>query len=142
MGEVERSRYFYNKIKSEMEGKQRNIELQLQITQDKANFDRIIDANAQFKRFVEPVETEFQRCIRVGQPRSREELLSIAIGNEIRENGPRARKAAQQKAASNIQNRTTTPSQTRSNVGTPNKRPGLSAEDVLKKRLETGAYRQ
>ncbi len=142
MPEVDRVQYMANRIQQQSAIQMQQLRLEMQVQADKQAFRDTIAAVPAYQKYKDIVEQEFDACMQRGQPRTRDELLSIAIGNEVKANRAAAVNKARRTADKNIQRETVIPASTRSGVPGSNRKEAQSAEDILKSRLEQGAYWQ
>jgi hypothetical protein len=136
MGDVERILW----LQQQNALRDHQFNLQLQIQNDRIAFDRYVSANPQYERYSEQVEEAFHRGLQQGRPQSREEILDKMIGKEAREKTAATLAKAQRAGQQRIQQQTTRPASVRSNVPAGSTKTALSAEEILRRRLEGGEY--
>jgi hypothetical protein len=139
MDEPQRIQYLVDKGVRSYQTDVRRLELQMNINADKIGFSSFISSNPQFRKYIDEVETEFNTALQKGQPRSRADILTNLIGNEVIKKGSVALTRAKQAGQDNLKRQQTQPSNVRSGV-TGTSRRTETAEDTLKRRLAQGEY--
>src|ERR1019366_4050917 len=142
MPQVDRVQYMAQRIEQQTAIQLQQMRLEMQVNADRVSFRDTIAATPEYGKYEDAVEREFQACMSRGQARTRDELLSIAIGNEVKANRAAAVGKARRAANKNVQQQTTKPASVRSGVGGTSGGTGQSAEETLASRLESGAYWQ
>lgn len=139
MDEGQRIQYYVNKATSQQQTELRQLQLQMNIRDDKSGFNSYLTENPQYKKYATDVEKEFQESLRKGYPESRADILTKIIGAEVIKKGSVALNKARQTGQDNLRRQQTKPSSTRSGV-TGTSRRVESAEETLKRRLAGGEY--
>ena len=142
MPDVDRVQYMAQRLEQQTAIQLQQMRLEWQIEADKRSFKEAVSLDPDYGKYEADIEAEFQACLQRGQPRTRDELLSIAIGNEVKANKAAARSKARRTAAKNIDRQTVRPASVRSGVGGSTLGEEKSPEEILASRLETGAYWQ
>lgn len=139
MGEVERVQYLIGQERQQRAVENSQNALRWQVHEDARQFDRMLAQNPEWERYRNEVEERFHQCLRNGQPRTRQELLENSLGKRVCNNKAEAVAKARKAGAANIQRQTTKPAAVRSAVpsGSGSR---TSAEETLKRRLESGEY--
>src|SRR5262245_24578669 len=140
MGDVERILWLQQQTSQQQALRDSRFQLQMQVYNDRMSFDRLLASNPKYQRYSDEVEAAFNRGLQTGRPQSREELLDIVLGKEVRNNAAAAMAKATKAEQTRIQQQTTRPVGTRSNVSNPGGKTALSAEETLRRRLEAGEY--
>jgi hypothetical protein len=140
MSEVDRVQYMAQRVQQQTDIQLQQMRLEWQIEADKRLFKDTVTAVPEYAKYEDAVEQEFKACLQRGQPRTRDELLSIAIGNEVKANRAAAVSKARRAATKNIAAHTTRPVSVRSGVGGSVRGEEKSPEEVLASRLESGEY--
>jgi hypothetical protein len=140
MGDIDRILWLQQEQDRKNAIRDQQFQFQVRAQNDRLAFDRIIAENPQYARYSDMVETEFHRCLQNGYSRSREELLSLAIGNEVRKSAASSVAKAKKAGATRVQQATTKPASARSGVAGTGGKATESAEDILRRRLENGEY--
>jgi len=140
MPDVDRVQYMAQQLQQQTAIQLQQMRLEMQIEADKRQLKETISATPEYAKYEDAVEREFQACLQRGQPRTRDELLSLAIGNEVKANRAAAVSKARRTATKNIQQHTTKPSSVRSGVGGDRRGTEQSPEEILASRLESGEY--
>jgi hypothetical protein len=140
MPDIDRVQYMADRVQQQTAIQLQQMRLEWQIESDKRSFREAVVADPDYARYEDDVEKEFHACMGRGQPRTRDELLSIAIGNEVKANKAAAKAKAHRAANKNIQQQTTRPASVRSGVGGSVRGAGKSPEEILAGRLEAGEY--
>jgi hypothetical protein len=118
---------------------------ELLISQDKTKFDSTLNSIPEYNRYKDRVEQVYQDQISKNAYVSRDMILSYLVGQsdrETREKSSRVVSKAKRDASENLQRSTTRPSSARSGVSSSGGEGKKSASDILKERLESGAYNQ
>lgn len=139
MDEGQRIQYLVDKGIRSYKTDVNRLELQMNINADKIGFGTYITSNPQFKKYVDDVETEFNKALHNGNPKSRAEILTNLIGEEVIRKGSIALKNARQTGQDNIRRQQTRPANTRSGVAGSTRRIE-TAEETLKRRLSGDEY--
>jgi len=140
MSEIDRVQYMAQRVEQQTAIQLQQMRLEWQIEADKRSFKDTVTAVPEYAKYEDAVEQEFKACLQRGQPRTRDELLSIAIGNEVKANRAAAVSKARRTATKNIAAHTTRPASVRSGVGGSVRGEEKSPEEVLASRLESGEY--
>ena len=140
MPDVDRVQYMARQLQQQTAIQLQQMRLEMQINADKVALRDTITAIPEYAKYEDVIEREFQACLQRGQPRTRDELLSLAIGNEVKANRAAAVAKAKRTATKNIQQHTTRPTSARSGVGGERRGTEQSPEETLASRLESGAY--
>ena len=140
MSEIDRVQYMAQRVEQQTAIQLQQMRLEWQIEADKRSFRDTVTAVPEYAKYEDAVEQEFKACLQRGQPRTRDELLSIAIGNEVKANRAAAVSKARRTATKNIAAHTTRPASVRSGVGGSVRGEEKSPEEVLASRLESGEY--
>ena len=140
MSEVDRVQYMAQRVQQQTDIQLQQMRLEWQIEADKRSFRDTVTAVPEYAKYEDAVEQEFKACLQRGQPRTRDELLSIAIGNEVKANRAAAVSKARRTATKNIAAHTTRPASVRSGVGGSVRGEEKSPEEILASRLESGEY--
>lgn len=140
MGDIDRILWLQQEQDRKNAIRDQQFNFQVKVQNDRLAFDRVIAENPQYARYSDMVETEFHKCIQNGSPRSREELLSLAIGNEVRKSSASSVAKAKKAAATRVTQQRITPSSARSGVAGTGGKATESAEDTLRRRLENREY--
>jgi hypothetical protein len=139
MDEGQRIQYLVDKGIRSYQTDVSRLELQMNINADKIGFGSYIASNPQFKKYTDEVETEFSKALQKGSPKSRAEILTNLIGEEVIKKGSIALKNARQTGQDNIRRQQTRPANTRSGVAGSTRRTE-TAEETLRRRLAGGEY--
>jgi hypothetical protein len=118
---------------------------ELLISQDKTKFDSTLNSIPEYNRYKDRVEQVYQDQISKNAYVSRDMILSYLVGQSDRETREKSSKVvskAKRDASENLQRSTTRPSSARSGVSSSGGEGKKSASDILKERLESGAYNQ
>src|SRR5208282_4226768 len=142
MPDVDRVQYMAQQLQQQTAIQLQQMRLEMQIEADKRQLKDTIADTPEYAKYEDAVEREFQACLQRGQPRTRDELLSLAIGNEVKANRAAAVSKARRTATKNIQQHTTKSASARSGVGEDRRGTEQSPEEILASRLESGAYWQ
>ena len=140
MPDVDRVQYMAQQLQQQTAIQLQQMRLEMQIEADKRQLKDTIAATPEYAKYEDAVEREFQACLQRGQPRTRDELLSLAIGNEVKANRAAAVSKVRRTVNKNIQQHTTKPASARSGVGEDRRGTEQSPEEILASRLESGAY--
>jgi len=140
MPDVDRAMYMAERVQQQTAIQLQQMRLEMQVEADKRSFKEAIVADPDYAKYEEAVESEFRACMQRGQPRTRDELLSIAIGNEVKANKASARTKARRTATKNFERQTVRPASVRSGVGGSTRGEEKSPEEILASRLESGEY--
>jgi hypothetical protein len=140
MPDVERALYIQNRVQQQTQIQLQQMRLEMQIESDKRAFKETVATVPEYAKYEGAIEKEFQACLQRGQPRTRDELLSIAIGNEVKANRTAAVSKARRAATKNIQQHTVRPTSVRSGVGGAVRGAEQSPEEILASRLQSGEY--
>jgi hypothetical protein len=121
------------------------VRQELQTSQDKVQFDSRLSVIPEYNKYRDRVEQVYQDQLNKGAYVSRNMILSYLVGEadrEIREKSSKVVSKAKRDASENLQRQQTRPSSVRSGVSSSGGEGKKSASDVLKERLESGAYNQ
>jgi len=140
MDPLQQAQYLADKVRKDLSTEVASMKLQMQIDQDKMAFQRTLSENPTYSKYADKVEQEFQNCLYRGQPRTRDELLGLALWQDVKTSGPKALAKAQKTGQANIARQTTRPTTTRSGVPSQPSKTTKSAEQTLFERLSSGAY--
>src|ERR1017187_9196424 len=140
MPDVDRVQYMAQRLEQQTNIQLQQMRLEMQVNADRLSFRDTITATPEYGKYEAAVGKELLACMQRGQARTRDELLSIAIGNEVKANRAAAVGKARRAATKNVQQQTTKPSSVRSGVGTTTRGAEQSAEETLFGRLESGEY--
>ena len=140
MPDVDRAMYMAERVQQQTAIQLQQMRLEMQVEADKRLFKDTVTAVPEYAKYEDAVEREFNACLQRGQPRTRDELLSIAIGNEVKANRAAAVSKARRTATKNIAAHTTRPTSVRSGVGGSVRGAEKSPEEILASRLESGEY--
>lgn len=116
MSESERIAYHVGKLLSPMQEQLAKLNVQSQVTEDRAKFAAMMSGRPDLKRFEGKVETMFGELLAKGQGQSRESILKHLIGEAILTKGAKALSTARATGQENISRQTTRPTSGRSNV--------------------------
>jgi len=140
MPDVDRAMYMAERVQQQTAIQLQQMRLEWQIEADKRSFKEAIVVDPDYAKYEDAVEREFHAALQRGQPRTRDELLSIAIGNEVKANKAAARTKARRTATKNFERQTVRPASVRSGVGGSTRGEEKSPEEILASRLESGEY--
>src|SRR5262249_37040883 len=90
MGDVDRFLWMKKEMAQQAAVERQNMQMRQMILEDKISVDGVLAANPDYNRYRDTVEKEFHSSLQKGQPRTREELLHLAIGREVMTNGAAA----------------------------------------------------
>ncbi|MCI0557867.1 MAG: hypothetical protein MN733_05180, partial [Nitrososphaera sp.] len=141
LNEADRVNYLVQKATSGQNAQLQQLQLMMYVQQDKSSFDNVLASNPVLRKYASSVEEKFSAAMQKGQPRSREEILDMMIGAEVRDKGARAISKARKTGEENLRRQQTRPYPVRSGVPRTGENKNETAEARLKRRLAEGAYR-